>query len=49
MIEAGLTLPDEILEAADKNKRIFLSVMDKKQLPAIIACVEKWELENLQP
>jgi len=26
---------------------VFFSAMDKKQIPALIACVEKWELDNI--
>ena len=41
-IEGGLTMPQENTEG-----RVWLSVIDGNQLPAIIACVEKWELANL--
>lgn len=34
--------PDEV----GTDGRIWLSVMDSKRIPAICACVEKWELEN---
>jgi hypothetical protein len=42
LIEAGLKQP----EGQEENGRIWLSVIDAEKLPAIIACVEKWELEN---
>ena len=41
--EAGLSLPDD---AKEKGGNVFLSVVDKTQLPTILACVEKWELGN---
>lgn len=41
-IEQGLTMPQE-----SDNGRIWLSVIDGNQLPAIFACVEKWELANI--
>lgn len=40
--EAGLILPDKI----DENGKIFLTALDKPQVPAILACVEKWELAD---
>ena len=40
-IESGLTMPQE-----GADGRIWLSVIDGNQLPAIVACVEKWELQN---
>jgi hypothetical protein len=42
LFEAGLELPAD----ADKDGRVFLTVLDKPQIPAILACVEKWELSN---
>jgi hypothetical protein len=42
LIEAAMKMP----EATD-GERVWLSVIDVMQLPAIIGCVEKWELENL--
>ncbi len=41
-VEAGMTKPE-----MDADGKVFLSVIDGLQLPAIIACVEKWELENI--
>ena len=41
-VEAGMTKPE-----TDAEGKVFLSVIDGLQLPAIIACVEKWELSNL--
>lgn len=40
-IEAGMTIPE-----VGNDGRYWLSVTDAMQLPAILACVEKWELEN---
>lgn len=42
LIEAGIRQPE-----AD-NGRVWLSVIDGNQLPAIIACVEKWNIEGLE-
>ena len=41
-IEAGMTRPEE-----GADGRVWLSVIDGMQLPAIFACVEKWELANM--
>src|SRR5690242_1427403 len=48
-----LTLPQvELIEAAlepvetDKDGRYFLTAKDKKVIPALLACVEKWDLQN---
>jgi hypothetical protein len=30
-----------------EDARILLTVIDKPRIPAILACVEKWELSNL--
>ena len=38
-IEAGLKPPQ-----GGEDGKIWLSVIDANQLPAVIACVEKWEL-----
>ncbi len=43
LIEAGMRLPKE--ESTDG--RVWLSVIDSNQLPAILACVETWSLENV--
>lgn len=43
-IEAGMTRPE-----AGEDGRVWLSVIDGMQLPAVLACVEKWELENFTP
>ena len=42
----------EAIEAAmeiniQPDEKIWYTVLDKKKLPAIFACVEKWELSNL--
>lgn len=42
LIEAGMTLPEN-----GEDGRVWLSVIDGMQLPAIFACVEKWELANI--
>lgn len=42
LIEAGMKQPQD-----GEDGRVWLSVIDGMQLPAIIACVEKWELENM--
>ena len=47
-IEDAIGLPTEE-KLVDPKKRVWLSVSDKACLPAIMACVEKWELENFKP
>ena len=49
-----LTLPQvELIEAAfvtpeaDENGKIWLTILDKPKLPAVLACVETWNIENL--
>jgi len=27
--------------------RVWLSLIDEKKLPAVFACVEKWDIENI--
>jgi hypothetical protein len=41
LIEIGL---EPIL--SNKTDSIFLTVLDKPKMPAILACVESWNLEN---
>jgi hypothetical protein len=41
-IERGLVMPEQSADG-----RVWLSVFDGNQLPAIFACVEKWELTNI--
>lgn len=41
MIEQGMKDPEQ------ENGRVWLSLIDEKKLPAVFACVEKWELENI--
>ena len=43
LIEAGLEPP---VDSDEQSGRIWLTVIDEKQLPAVLGCVEKWELEN---
>jgi hypothetical protein len=45
LIEAGLKQP----ERQEDEERIWLSVIDVMKLPAVIACVEKWELADFTP
>jgi hypothetical protein len=45
LIEAGLKQP----EGHEDEERIWLSVIDVMKLPAVIACVEKWELADFTP
>jgi hypothetical protein len=52
-ISDPLTIPQvELIEEAfgeppdETGKRIWLTISDKKQIPAILACVEKWDLAN---
>lgn len=45
LIEAGMKSPPN--DDANENGRIWLSVVDEMQLPAVIACVEKWELADI--
>ena len=47
-IQDVLGLPDEEKPVLPK-KRVWLTVNDKKKLPAVLACVEKWDLENFNP
>ena len=42
LIEAGSQKP----EGHEGEKTIWLSELDELKLPAVLACVEKWELEN---
>lgn len=42
-IEAGLKQP------AQKGEKVFFTALDVMKLPAVLACVEKWELENFPP
>ena len=48
LIEAAFdaTLKIQKDTEADDNKIVFLTAYDKPRIPAILACVEKWELEN---
>lgn len=41
-IEASMTPPEK-----REDGRVWYSVIDGNQLPAIFACVEKWELSNM--
>lgn len=41
LIEAGLHRPES------DGEKVWLTVIDEMRLPAIMACVEKWELENM--
>ena len=45
-IEAGLRQPEE---GHEDNGRIWLSVIDDMKLPAVLACVEKWDLKDFTP
>lgn len=49
IIEAGMRPPedDEYFVNSKGDKVYYYTVDDEKQIPAILACVEKWELENL--
>ena len=42
LIEAGMTMPEN-----GADGRVWLSVIDNMQLPAVFGCVEKWELDNM--
>ena len=44
LIEAGMKQP-EVAE----GDRVFLSVIDEAQVPAVLGCVEKWELKDFTP
>ncbi len=44
--ERSIKLGLALIEISEKN-RPFHTVADKRQLPAIFACVEKWELANM--
>lgn len=41
-VEDGLERPE-----SGEDGRVWLSVIDHMQLPAIFLCVEKWELDNM--
>ena len=41
-IEAGMAKP----EITDGQDRVWLSLIDEMQLPALMACVTNWELSN---
>lgn len=43
LIENGLEKPD-----TKEGERIWLTVIDTMKLPAVLGCVEKWELENFK-
>lgn len=45
LIEAGMGTPP--VDESNTTGRVWLSVIDDLQLPAIFACVEKWELDNM--
>lgn len=49
LIEAGMRPPedDEYFVNSKGDKVYYYTVDDEKQLPALFACVEKWEIENL--
>jgi len=42
-IEAGLKQP------AQEGEKVWFTTLDVMKLPAVIGCVEKWELENFAP
>ena len=42
LLEAGLELP----ESAQGKERIYYTVTDETAIPAIIACVENWNLSE---
>ena len=49
LIEAAFDATAKIskdVEADNDSRIIFLTAYDKPRIPAILACVEKWELEN---
>ena len=41
-IEAGMRSPE-----SGEDGRVWLSIVDENQLPAVFACVEKWELADM--
>lgn len=50
-ISDPLTLPqaeaiESALEFSAHGDKVYLTVIDKSYLPAVFACVEKWELSN---
>ena len=45
LIEAGMGRPPE--DEGNPSGRVWLSVIDEMQLPAVLGCVEKWELANM--
>ena len=45
LIENGMKRP----EGHEGEERIFFSIIDEMRLPAVLGCVEKWELANFTP
>ena len=43
LIEAGLKQPTQ------EGEKVWFTTLDVMKLPAVIGCVEKWELENFPP
>jgi hypothetical protein len=45
LYEAALELPESV-KSMKEGERFFWTVTDKQAIPAVIACVEKWELKD---
>lgn len=37
---------EQAMELRTEGEKVYLSVIDKSRIPALLACVEKWELGN---
>jgi len=37
---------ESAMEIRPEGDKVYITVIDKPRLPAIFACVEKWELQN---
>lgn len=44
LIEAAFGIPE-----IEKDGRLWFTVLDKLQIPAILACVETWNIPSLEP
>jgi hypothetical protein len=44
-IEQAMEMPEAVRNAKE-DERVWMTAIDAPQIPAILACVEKWELER---
>lgn len=45
-IENALEIRDEVQGELKEGEKIYLTILDKPKLPAILACVETWGLQG---